>query len=103
LLPGIQPFLDFERHITTSSRTRTAQARLGHVSLAATNVYAEVDLERKAKALANCEVDGEASGKPRREVAGLIDFLRTLRLDRLCGVRSVPRSTERAGAQADAT
>jgi hypothetical protein len=73
------------------------------MSLATTNVYAEVDLERKAQALANCEPDGGASGKPWREVAGLMDFFRTLRLDRLCGVRSVPRSTERAVAQADAT
>jgi integrase/recombinase XerD len=41
-------------------------------------VYAEVDLEMKAKALANCEVDGQASGKPWKEDAGLMDFLRTL-------------------------
>ena len=37
----------------------TIRAWLGHVSLATTNVYAEVDLEMKAKALANCEVEGK--------------------------------------------
>jgi integrase/recombinase XerD len=56
----------------------TIRAWLGHVSLATTNVYAEVDLEMKAKALANCEVDGKASGKPWKEDAGLMDFLRAL-------------------------
>jgi site-specific recombinase XerC len=48
-MPRIQTFLDFERHITISSRTRFAQAWLGHVSLATTSVYAEVDLVRQAK------------------------------------------------------
>jgi integrase/recombinase XerD len=32
------------------------RVQLGHVSLTTTNVYAEVDLEMKAKALASCEV-----------------------------------------------
>lgn len=31
---------------------------LGHVSITTTNIYAEVDLEMKAKALAACEIDG---------------------------------------------
>ena len=53
-------------------------AWLGHVSLATTNVYAEIDLQMKAKALANCEVDGKTSGKPWKEDAGLMDFLRAL-------------------------
>jgi len=34
----------------------TIRAWLGHVSLDTTNVYAEVDLEMKAKALAQCEI-----------------------------------------------
>jgi integrase/recombinase XerD len=38
----------------------TIRAWLGHVSLNTTNVYAEVDLEMKAKALATCEVLGPA-------------------------------------------
>jgi integrase/recombinase XerD len=48
-------------------------------SLTTTNVYAEVDLEMKAKALAKCEVkeEGEAQ-KPWREDKGLMEFLRNL-------------------------
>jgi site-specific recombinase XerD len=56
----------------------TIRAWLGHVSLRTTNVYAEVDLEMKAKALANCEVEGEESGRPWKEDKGLMEFLRTL-------------------------
>jgi integrase/recombinase XerD len=54
------------------------RAWLGHVSLVTTNVYAEVDLEMKAKALANCEVKEDEPKKPWREDKGLMDFLRTL-------------------------
>ena len=78
LILRIQPLVDSERHITISSQTRSARAWLGHVSLATTNVYAEVDLEMKAKALANCEVDGKTSGKPWMKDSGLMDFLRAL-------------------------
>ena len=50
------------RHTTATHLLRagvdinTIRAWLGHVSLSTTNVYAEVDLEMKAKALANCEI-----------------------------------------------
>jgi site-specific recombinase XerC len=53
------------RHTTTTHLLRSAvdlntiQAWPGHVSVTTTNVYAEVDLERKAKVLANCEVEGK--------------------------------------------
>ena len=73
------------RHPTAMHRLRagvdinTIRAWLGHVSLATTNVYAEVDLEMKAKALANCEVtEGGPEGCPWREDKGLMEFLRTL-------------------------
>jgi site-specific recombinase XerD len=72
------------RHTTATHLLRsgvdinTIRAWLGHVSLATTNVYAEVDLEMKAKALANCEIAGEANGQPWKEDAGLMEFLRTL-------------------------
>jgi site-specific recombinase XerD len=72
------------RHTTATHLLRsgvdinTIRAWLGHVSLATTNVYAEVDLEMKAKALANCEVAGKKKGRPWKEDAGLMDFLRTL-------------------------
>jgi hypothetical protein len=56
----------------------TIRTWLGHVSMGTTNVYAEVDMETKAKALAHCEAEGEQTGKPWKEDAGLMDFLRTL-------------------------
>ena len=72
------------RHTTATHLLRsgvdinTIRAWLGHVSLETTNIYAEVDLEMKAKALANCEVKETKSKKPWREDKGLMEFLRTL-------------------------
>jgi integrase/recombinase XerD len=72
------------RHTTATHLLRsgveinTIRAWLGHVSLATTSVYAEVDVEMKAKALASCEVEGVQTGKPWKEDAGLMEFLRTL-------------------------
>ena len=72
------------RHTTATHLLRsgvdinTIRAWLGHVSLSTTNVYAEVDLEMKAKALANCEVEGGGGTKPWREDKGLMEFLRGL-------------------------
>jgi integrase/recombinase XerD len=57
----------------------TIRGWLGHVSLSTTNIYAEIDLEMKAKALANCEVGGEANGdKHWRDQPSPMEFLRTL-------------------------
>lgn len=56
----------------------TTRAWLGHVSLATTNVYAEVDLEMKVKALAHCEVESAEKGVPWKQDKGLLEFLRTL-------------------------
>jgi site-specific recombinase XerD len=72
------------RHTTATHLLRsgvdinTIRAWLGHVSLATTNVYAEVDLEMKAKALASCEVTDPQPSKPWREDEGLMAFLRNL-------------------------
>jgi site-specific recombinase XerD len=75
------------RHTTATHLLRagvdinTIRAWLGHVCLSTTSVYAEVDLEMKAKALANCEIkDGEQDEptKPWREDKGVMEFLRTL-------------------------
>jgi integrase/recombinase XerD len=57
----------------------TIRGWLGHVSLETTNIYAEVDFETKAKALAKCEVveTKKISGRWRNQPA-LMDFLRTL-------------------------
>lgn len=72
------------RHTTATHLLRagvdinTIRAWLGHVSLTTTNVYAEVDLEMKAKALANCEVEDGEPTTPWREDQGLMAFLRSL-------------------------
>ena len=73
------------RHTTATHLLRsgvdinTIRAWLGHVSLNTTNVYAEVDLEMKAKALASCEAQEEGiPQKPWRDQKGLMDFLRSL-------------------------
>lgn len=57
----------------------TIRAWLGHVSLNTTNIYAEVDLEMKAKALAHCEISGaEQIGKLWHKNRGVMNFLRNL-------------------------
>lgn len=57
----------------------TIRAWLGHVSLDTTNIYAETDLEMKAKALAMCEVAGDPkTNTPWREDPQLMNFLRSL-------------------------
>lgn len=72
------------RHTTATFLLRagvdinTIRAWLGHVSINTTNIYAEVDLEMKAKALALCEVAPSSSKKRWREDASLMDFLRAL-------------------------
>ncbi len=72
------------RHTTATHLLRagvdinTIRAWLGHVSLNTTNIYAEVDMEMKAKALATCEVRTAQPQKHWREDTGLLDFLRRL-------------------------
>lgn len=57
----------------------TIRAWLGHVSLETTNIYAQVDLEMKSKALALCEVDAsDPSGVPWSEDQSLMAFLANL-------------------------
>ena len=57
----------------------TIRGWLGHVSLETTNIYAQVDLEMKAKALALCEVDtSHPSGVHWLEDQSLMAFLATL-------------------------
>lgn len=72
------------RHTTATHLLRsgvdinTIRAWLGHVSLETTNIYAEIDLEMKAKALAACEVKGSAATKPWSEDRELMTFLRLI-------------------------
>jgi hypothetical protein len=61
----------------------TIRAWLGHVSLDTTNVYAEIDLAMKAKALATCDVGEKTqASKWRREDNGLMSF--TGKVEALC-------------------
>lgn len=72
------------RHTTATHLLRagvdinTIRAWLGHVSVATTNIYAEVDLQMKAQALALCEIKKGTARKPWREDAGLMAFLQAL-------------------------
>jgi site-specific recombinase XerD len=72
------------RHTTATHLLRsgvgisTIHAWLGHVSVTTTNVYAEVGLEMRAKALANCEVEGAKEARPRKDNKGLMESLRAL-------------------------
>jgi integrase/recombinase XerD len=72
------------RHTTATHLLRagvdinTIRAWMGHVCLSTTNVYAEVDLAMKAKALENCEVKNEKPQKPYRKCPEIMEFLRSL-------------------------
>lgn len=72
------------RHTTATHLLRagvdvnTIRAWLGHVCLSTTNLYAEVDLAMKAKALEKCEIKDDKPKKPWRENQGLMEFLRSL-------------------------
>jgi len=57
----------------------TIRAWLGHVSLDTTHVYAEVDLEMKAKALASVDISGLKSGPQHTtKLPSLMTFLQGL-------------------------
>jgi site-specific recombinase XerD len=56
----------------------TIRAWLGHVSLETTNIYAETNLEMKAKALAMCEIEKRKSKRRWHEDPGLMTFLHSL-------------------------
>ncbi len=54
----------------------TIRAWLGHVSLDTTHVYAEIDLQMKAKALAHCEIfASNQMAKMWKDQSGLMAFL----------------------------
>jgi integrase/recombinase XerD len=56
----------------------TIRAWLGHVSLDTTHVYAEVDMEMKAKALASVDISGLQTRPWRRPLPSLMTFLKAL-------------------------
>ncbi len=73
------------RHATATHLLRagvdinTVRAWLGHVSVDTTNIYAEIDLEGKAHALAKCEIKGAKSARKRwADDPELMAFLRSL-------------------------
>jgi integrase/recombinase XerD len=73
------------RHTTATHLLRagvdinTIRAWLGHVSIDTTNVYADVDLELKAKALAACDTGSPTSPKKLwRNNPGVMEFLQSL-------------------------
>ena len=56
----------------------TIRAWLGHASLDTTNIYAEIDLETKAKAMALCDASEPGPDRPWKENRGLIAFLNAM-------------------------
>lgn len=56
----------------------TIRAWLGHVSLDTTHIYAEVDLEMKAKALAKVDISGLQPKPWQRPLPSLMTFLKAL-------------------------
>ena len=67
------------QHIFGSFGSATIAVQLDDPSLDTTNIYAETDLEMKAKALATCELAGEPKTTKRwRENPQLMSFLRSL-------------------------
>jgi site-specific recombinase XerD len=69
------------RHTTATHLLRagvdinTIRAWLGHVSLETTNIYAETDLDMKAKALGMCEMKSQRVRKHWRDNPDLLTFL----------------------------
>jgi len=56
----------------------TVRAWLGHVSINTTNVYAEIDIKMKAKAVALCDVGHLRHKRPWKENKNLMAFLKSL-------------------------
>ena len=72
------------RHTTASHMVlagldiNTIRAWLGHSTINTTNIYAEVGLEMKAKAIALCDVAEPGPNRPWKEDKGLMAFLNSL-------------------------
>ena len=72
------------RHSTATHLLRagvdlnTIRAWLGHVKLDTTNIYAEIDFETKARAIALCDQAESEGTRAWKRDAGIIAFLRTL-------------------------
>ena len=72
------------RHSTATHLLRagvdlnTIRAWLGHVKLDTTNIYAEIDFETKARAIALCDQAESEGTRAWKRDAGIMAFLRTL-------------------------
>lgn len=72
------------RHTTTTHLLQsgvdinTIRAWLGHVSINTTNIYAEVNMEMKAKALSSCEIEKHKVKSHWKDDKKLMDFLDSL-------------------------
>ena len=56
----------------------TIRAWLGHVSLDTTNIYAEIDIEMKARAMALCDAAQSGPDRPWKQNKGIMAFLGAL-------------------------
>ena len=56
----------------------TIRALLGHSTIDTTNIYAEIDVEMKAKAIALCDAAEPGSARPWKEDKGVMAFLKSL-------------------------
>lgn len=56
----------------------TIRAWLGHVSLETTNIYVEIDIEMKAKAMALCDASAWQPQRPWKEDKGVMAFLNAI-------------------------
>ena len=72
------------RHTTATHLLRagvdinTIRAWLGHAKLSTTNIYAEIDVETKARAIARCDESGSAPTERWRDRKDLMQYLRDL-------------------------
>ena len=56
----------------------TIRAWLGHVNLSTTNIYVEIDLQMKAKAMELCDAEEPGPERPWRRDDGIMAFLKAL-------------------------
>jgi len=56
----------------------TIRAWLGHATLHTTNIYVEINLEMKARAVAFCDAAQPKPGRPWKEDKGIVAFLKSL-------------------------
>ena len=65
--------------LSSGVEINTVRAWLGHASLETTKMYAEINLDGKARAIAKCEViAGEARSRRRHTDPNIMQFLKSL-------------------------